>query len=557
MTEVGLGGNPSASFPWLVIPARGGSVGVPRKNLRMLLGKPLVAYAIETGLRSTLAERVVVITDDDEIAEVSERYGAQVVREGAAATGGATLDELVIRHLPDLYALGASADDVLLVCQPTCPLVTSDRVLQAMSEFARGAGSVITVKDDRHLGWRLDAEGNPTPDYAARVNRQLLPAQFRESGAIIGARIRDIERTGSRIVEPIALVELPEQEALDIDTFADLVVAEHWLTRLSVVIRADAGPLLGMGHVYRALALAQELARHDVLIVTSAHLPLGDEFFAQQPFAQVAVSDDYDFLRMVKNRAADLVVLDILDTPAQLIEDIRACCDTKVVSFEDLGPGAALTDLVINDLYGGSAEIGRVLAGPQWSILAPSFESLPRQAVIGAEVSELLVLFGGTDPSGLAAKALRALELAEYRGHVTLVRGMGAEPIEIDQFDLDIDLAQNVSNMARLMAASDLALSSAGRTLTELSSIGVPTLCLAQNQKELAHTHATEEFGVEMLGLGSSVSEAQLAEAIRELVASPERRQALSQAGLRATAGRSNRAVVQAMLNQVGLGHSL
>jgi spore coat polysaccharide biosynthesis predicted glycosyltransferase SpsG len=435
--------------------------------------------------------------------------------------------------------------------------VTSDRILQAMGEFARGAGSVITVKDDRHLGWRLDADGNPTPDYQARVNRQLLPSQFRESGAIIGARIRDIERIGSRIVEPIALVELPEQEALDIDTFADLVVAEHWLTRLSIVIRADAGPLLGMGHVYRALALAQELAGHDVLIVTSSHLPLGAEFFARQPFAQVAVSDDYDFLRMVKIRAADLVVLDILDTPAQLIEDIRACCDTKVVSFEDLGPGAALVDLVVNDLYGGSGDVGRVLAGPQWSILAPSFESLPRQAVIGDEVRELLVLFGGTDPSGLAAKALRALELAEYRGHVTLVRGMGAEPIDIDEFQLDIDQAQNVSNMARLMAASDMAMSSAGRTLTELASIGVPTLCLAQNQKELTHTHAAAGFGVEMLGLGNSISDAQLATAVGELLASPERRQALSAAGLKATAGRTNRAVVQAMLSQIGLGHSL
>jgi CMP-N-acetylneuraminic acid synthetase/spore coat polysaccharide biosynthesis predicted glycosyltransferase SpsG len=548
----------SAKFPWLVIPARGGSRGVPRKNLRMLLGHPLISYVIRTALESTIAERVVVITDDDEIAEIAIHYGAQVVREGAAASGGATLDELVLRHLPDFYARGAEADDVLLVCQPTCPLIQTERIVEAMQRFAQGAGSVITVKDDRHLQWGLDAEGKPRPLYEARVNRQLLPAQFRESGAIIGSRIRDLEANRTRIVEPIELIELPENEALDIDTFADLAVAEHWLTRLSVLIRADAGPLMGMGHVYRALALAQELARHDVLLVTSSHLPLGAEFFGQQPFEHVAVSDDYDFLRIMRNRNTDLVVLDVLDTPAQLLEDIRACCQAKVVSFEDFGPGAALADLVVNDLYSNAhIDDARQLAGVQSAILAPSFESLPRQTQLRERVDEVLVLYGGTDPAGLAPKALRALQVIGYQGHVTLVRGLGAEEIDITEFDLDLDLKQNVKNMPQLMAAADLALSSAGRTLTELATIGVPTICMAQNTKELGHSHASVEFGVEMLGLGSSVPDSQLQTAIRELIDSAARRGELRAAALAQTAGRTNRAVVREILSRIGLGHAL
>jgi CMP-N-acetylneuraminic acid synthetase/spore coat polysaccharide biosynthesis predicted glycosyltransferase SpsG len=555
VTEVTPGA--SAQFPWLVIPARGGSRGVPRKNLRMLLGNPLISYSIRTALDATIAERVVVITDDDEIEEVARHFGAQVIREGAAASGGSTLDELMLRHLPDLYARGADPEDVLLVCQPTCPLLKPERITEAMQKFAQGAGSVITVKDDRHLQWGLDAAGNPRALYEARVNRQLLPAQFRESGAIIGSRIRDLEARGTRIVEPIELVELPEDEALDIDTFADLVVAEHWLTRLSVLIRADAGPLMGMGHVYRALALAQELARHDVLLVTSSHLPLGAEFFAEHPFEHVAVSDDYDFLRIMRNRNTDLVVLDVLDTPAQLIEDIRACCDARVVSFEDFGPGAALTDLVVNDLYSNTAvDDARQLAGVQSAILAPSFESLTRQTELSERVDEVLVLFGGTDPAGLAPKALRALEAIGYQGHVTLVRGLGAQPIDIDAFQLDLDLRQNVKNMPQLMAAADLALSSAGRTLTELATIGVPTICMAQNSKELGHSHAGPEFGVEMLGLGASVADARLELAIRELIDSAERRAELRAAGLAATAGRTNRAVVREILGRIGLGFS-
>ena len=99
--------------PWIVIPARGGSTGVPRKNVRLLAGVPLIARTIQTALSGTDAGRVVVITDDDEIAEISERYGAVVTRE-QRTTGKATLDEVMVRTIPVLRELGAVDSDILL-----------------------------------------------------------------------------------------------------------------------------------------------------------------------------------------------------------------------------------------------------------------------------------------------------------------------------------------------------------------------------------------------------------------------------------------------------------
>lgn len=511
----------------------------------MVLGKPLIAYTIQTALEVIPAGQVIVVTDDDEIEEVSIAFGAQVIREAQGATGLATLDQVMIKTIPDLETRGAKEQDLLLTMQPTCPLVSSKTITDAIDRFEAGAGSVITVKDDRHLTWTVE-NGQPKKLYKDRVNRQLLPPQFRESGAIIGARISDVIKFQTRIVEPIALIELPENESLDIDTFADLVVAEHWLSRKRVILHADAAPELGMGHVYRTLALAQELARHDLTIITTKSKPLGAEFFSQQVFEHQEIDNQAQLIELA--RGADLVVLDILDTEAELVRRLQQG-GSKVVTFEDLGSGAEVADLTVSDLY-LNPRAKRQLSGVESSILAPSFETLPRRTEVSENVEHILVLFGGTDPSGLAEKSLAALERIGFTGKVTCIRGLGAKDIE-GRYRLNLDLKRNVKNIGSVMASADIALSSAGRTITELMSIGVPTICLAQNEKELSHTHAILENGILNLGLGVNVSEGLLADSISDLIAKQSKRTEMNQKSLAASGKRTNARVVNRLLDLV------
>ena len=404
--------------------------------------------------------------------------------------------------------------------------------------------------DDRHLGWQIDAQGKPTPDYKARVNRQLLPPQFRESGAIIGARIDNILANGTRIIQPIALIELESKEALDIDTFADWAVAEHYATRKRIVIRTDAYRELGMGHVYRTLAVAQELARHEVVIVLSADKELGQTFFADYPFQVQLVSSDEELVQFVRDTKTDLVILDRLNNEADLVDALRA--SAKVVTFEDLGSGAERADLLISDLYlNPRVPADHQLAGVANAILAPTFETLNRKAQLSDSVESILLLFGGTDPSHLAEKSLEALESIGFAGQVDVVRGLGAEPIDFSRFQLNLNPLSNVKNMPPLMAKADLALSSAGRTITELACIGVPTICMAQNQKELSHTHTTVENGVVMLGLGSEISVSQLANELKSLIGDAARRKQLGENALKATSERSNEKVINRILEKL------
>jgi spore coat polysaccharide biosynthesis predicted glycosyltransferase SpsG len=163
----------------------------------------------------------------------------------------------------------------------------------------------------------------------------------------------------------------------------------------------------------------------------------------------------------------------------------------------------------------------------------------------------VLLLFGGTDPSNLAVKSLDALEQIGFSGIVTVVRGLGAEPIDLSSYSLKLNPLSNVKNMPMVMVQADLALSSAGRTITELACLGIPTICMAQNAKELTHAHTTEANGVLMLGLGNDVSEESLGREIQGLIGDFEKRKTLSSNGLNATGTRSNTKVVQRILEKL------
>lgn len=541
---------------WIAIPARGGSKGIPRKNLKPLNGKPLIAHAIETARKAlNTANRVVVITDDHEIANVAESFGASVILETQATPDDETLDEKIIRNLPEFYRRGAHKTDFLLTFQPTSPLIQPGRIMEAAEKLSSGATSVMSVTADKHLRWGVNNAGEYIPKYVTRLNRQQLPDEFRETGGLIGARLQSIEDAGTRVIQPVSLLELSERESVDIDTYSDFFTAEHWLTRLSIIIRVDGAISLGMGHLYRALAIAHELSRHDIRIVTSEDQPLGTEFFTDHPFHHQTVASDVEFDAVIRDVQPDLVVFDVLDTSTDDIQRVRSAAPAaKIITFEDLGSGAEVADLMVSELFENPrVDPDRQLTGVKNAILSPAFDSAPGPRPGRKSVDHILVLFGGTDPSGLAAKALRALDAIQYTGEITLIRGLGSAPLDLTPYKLNIRKLTHVQNMAVAMRDADLALSSAGRTLIELATSGVPTICMAQNVKELMHSHATQDNGIMMLGLGTELPDQVLEKALSRLISDYRFRTDLRHNALKATTGRRNQKILQRIFERIGL----
>ncbi|MFV0433694.1 MAG: cytidylyltransferase domain-containing protein [Leucobacter sp.] len=549
----------TGSNAWVIIPARGGSVGVPRKNLRKLGGKPLIRHTIDTALEVLPPERVIVVTDDAEIRTVAENAGARVIHETFPTPPEETLDTKVLRNLPALRERGARGSDPVLTVQPTSPLLRAETVRRAIRLFDDAeTRSVLSVARDQHLRWKRNDDGSVAPLFTARVNRQQLPLEYRETGGVIAARLDDIEQRGTRVIEPVRVIELEAEEAIDIDNYADLLATAHLLTRMRVAIRVDASPELGMGHVYRMLALAAELARHEVTVYLSADAPLGQRFFGEYPYRTELVADERDFLARLERSRPEIVVFDVLDTSAAQIAGVReAVPDARIVSFEDRGGGAAEVDLLVTEFVDNpDVPQSRKLAGIDFALLAPSFEIEQRHGSrVRDEVGEVLVLFGGTDPSGLAVRALESLARVGYAGHVTVARGLGAEAITIDDSSLPFALRvlENVTNMPALMAEADFAFTSAGRTVIELLSQGTPAICLAQNEKELTHTHATAENGVLALGLGVAVDDIALDAATQSMLDDAELRRRYAERAARAGEQRSNRKTLSELLARLGI----
>ena len=541
---------------WIVIPARGGSRGIPRKNLTLCAGKPLIQHVIQTAVSASSPSQVVVITDDEEIVWFASQFGVQTVHEAAQSGPDETLDEKIVRNIPSLRALGARDTDVVLTVQPTSPLLTQSTIRRCYEQLDAKHRSVVTVVEDRHLTWSLSDEGHaPAPLFENRMNRQMIPPVFRETGGVIGARLGDIFAEGTRVVDPVGLVRVSESEGIDIDSFGDLLEAEHWISRAKIVIRADAGVKLGMGHIYRGIAIAQELARHEVIFAIATDDAIAARLLRETPFDFNLVSDTGEFCELLATLQPDLLIVDILNTVS---EDVarwkKSSGGMKIVTFEDDGEGAKLCDAQVYDLTSPPGkDYVNAVAGIDKAILAPSFELVSKSQSRAVADRPLLVSFGGSDPAGLTGKVLTALEILEFPGKVTVVTGLGAPKPDLLDRKIIVEYRENVRHMALLVSEHKLAISSMGRTVFELAEIGVPALCFAQNQAESAHIHVGPETGTVFGGLGYELSPDEIATRVEKFLRDKTLHQELIDSSAQFRALRSNREVIDAILAKIGL----
>ena len=139
----------------VVIPARGGSKGIPRKNLRLLNNKPLISYSIEIAKSSQYVDDVVVTTDDSQIALIAEKFGASVVRRSEElSTDEVLLEPVIYDAMVQKEKLAFDEYDIVITLQPTSPLIRTsslDAVIEKFEDFS--VDSVLSVVDDRHLSW--------------------------------------------------------------------------------------------------------------------------------------------------------------------------------------------------------------------------------------------------------------------------------------------------------------------------------------------------------------------------------------------------------------------
>lgn len=227
-----------------VIPARGGSKGVPGKNIIDLGGKPLIAYTIEAALQSDVIDRVVVSTDSEKIAEVAARLGAEVpfLRPAELATDSAHSADVVEHAVGFVEAAEKVAFKYVIMLQPTSPFRNARHITEAMRTFLDGPHeSLITIKRQEYPPWwmfRLDGDRLTTAvTWKPGVNifnmvRQDFPDVYRPNGAFY-VTYREKLRESGNLINPnsCGYYIMATEDSVDIDTPADLAVARAEFSR--------------------------------------------------------------------------------------------------------------------------------------------------------------------------------------------------------------------------------------------------------------------------------------------------------------------------------------
>lgn len=225
-----------------VIPARGGSKGVPRKNIKLLADKPMIAWTIEAALESKCLGRIIVSTEDDEIATVARSWGAETpfLRPPQLASDTASVVDVVLHALDWLKNNENFQPELVLLLQPTSPLQNGDDIRNAIAlQKEKNANAVVSVCVAAHPPhWlrRIGARGELLPwlSEATPNRRQEVEALYQFNGALYLIRPEVLVSEKTFVPEPTFASVMPLERSIDVDTPFDFYVADLILRDLQL-----------------------------------------------------------------------------------------------------------------------------------------------------------------------------------------------------------------------------------------------------------------------------------------------------------------------------------
>jgi CMP-N,N'-diacetyllegionaminic acid synthase len=219
-----------------IIPARGGSKGLPGKNIKSLLGKPLIAYTIEAAIRSAAVEEVIISTDDQEIADVCKSFGGSVpfMRPDHLATDDSPAVDSYLYTIDRLEKERGITIPEIMVLLPTCPLRTAEDIDNAADLYTqKQADSVVSYVEEHHpIYWhrKVDQEGRLFNfwDGENLNNRQAFEKTYYPNGAIYIFKTEILRQRKYYTQNSFAYI-MPRKRSVDIDSIDDFELAEFFL----------------------------------------------------------------------------------------------------------------------------------------------------------------------------------------------------------------------------------------------------------------------------------------------------------------------------------------
>ena len=479
-----------------VIPARAGSKGIPNKNIRMIAGHPLIYYAIRNALHSQFITDTIVTTDSPDVRIIATQMGAKCKWRDASLTGDeVTLDAVIADAIPE------GQWDYIVTMQPTSPTLKVETLDKAISyAIENQLDTVISAINAPHLSWGLK-DGKKVPNYTKRLNRQYLPPCYMETGAFVISR-REVVTPETRIGEKVDVYEVPENEAQDVDTFSDLRSVADTLNAQKVAIYVNGNNKRGIGHIYRALEIADEFyVKPDIYYDKNQTDP---KVFGKTTHQIKAVDGIAELFDICRREQYTIFINDILTTSIDYMIGLRSVLPhAKIINFEDDGEGIQKADLVFNALY-EDTEFPQIHAGEEFYICGKTF-MFYEPIKIKDQVKRVFISFGGADPQNYTDRVMNIVIKPEYDNYEFVV-ALGRAKHNVEELLAynkykNMTVLYDVTNMPELMSSCDVAITSKGRTSFELALLGIPSIAMAQNHREEKHGFVCNENGFSYIGL--------------------------------------------------------
>ena len=216
-----------------IIPARGGSKGIPLKNLKLLNGKPLIDYSINSSIKSKFITRTIVSSDHPKILKRAEKLGAEILKRPKHLATDSSQLEPVMEHCLNHFKLKENyIPDIIILLQNTSPLRTKNHIDDALSTFLDSKfDSMMSCYSSHYFLWTLKKNilSPKNHDPKNRANRQQMNNQFIENGAIYITSYKAFKKSHCRISGKIGLFEMQQKVSIDIDIKSDLLQANEFL----------------------------------------------------------------------------------------------------------------------------------------------------------------------------------------------------------------------------------------------------------------------------------------------------------------------------------------
>ena len=216
-----------------IIPARGGSKGIPGKNILEICGKPLIDYSIESALKCVNISEIWVSSDDDKILKIARKFKKVLIhqRESKIAKDNSSVVDTIKAILAEYTQ--ENIPDAIMLLQPTSPIRESKQIDEAISllEVNTNMQSLISVcpMDDVHparMYWKNGLSIEPILEKYEQTRRQEIPLAYYRNGSIYIVRTKSFLENNSLMVKPSIGFEMPESMLLNIDTPRDVLIAE-------------------------------------------------------------------------------------------------------------------------------------------------------------------------------------------------------------------------------------------------------------------------------------------------------------------------------------------